>query len=117
MSDQDATDPLSRPKRVVFRLAVVYAVLSVWVLLLSLLVGSDEFALATQVLFSPVLGYFFATVGRIDTIVAIDGTLFIQLLINALWCFVFAWIVGRTFLGLFGSAFVKYKKKHNETPL
>jgi hypothetical protein len=107
-------DPMRRAKKVVSRLAVVYAVLSIFMLLISLIVDDDYFAFGVQVLFSPIVGYLLATVGRIDTTIPVDWALFLQLVINALWCFAFVWVVGRVLLWVFGSAWLAYKGRHKK---
>jgi hypothetical protein len=90
----------------------VHAVLCIFMLLMSLTVDDGYFAFGVQVLFSPIVGYLLATAGRIDTTIPVDWALFLQLVINALWCFAFVWIIGPVLLWVFGSALVAYEGRH-----
>ena len=91
------------------------ALLSICMMLMAMVIANELFSLVTLVAFSPLFGYFFATVGRTDAEIAVDGAFYVQLLINALWCFVFAWVLGRVVLGLLDVASLIYKKRRNET--
>lgn len=101
-----SADPMCGARTVISRLACIYAVMSICMFLTAEMVGNDTFTYMVTVSFMPIIGYLLATVGRIDTTNSVDWTLFLQLFMNALWCFAFAWVIGRVFLWLFGSASV-----------
>lgn len=105
--DVVSTEHRNRWKRLVLRLAFAYSVLSIPMLLLPGLVRDDSVALWSVVLGSPLFGYVAATMGSFDSdhpLQPFQPSWVVFLVLNALWSFVFVWVVLRLMLAaIFGA--------------
>jgi hypothetical protein len=74
-----------------------YAGISALILLMTPLVRDESFSLFAALTAVPLLGYVFATVGRINVEDPVGNPVSaaIFLILNALWCFVFVWTILR----------------------
>ncbi|MFF1831183.1 hypothetical protein [Paenarthrobacter sp. NPDC058040] len=89
-----------RARRLIRWLAWAYAGLSAALLLLAPVMRSESFSLFVAVTAVPIFGYAIATVGRmdLDSPAGNPVTNALFLILNVLWCFVFAWTILRVLL-------------------